>query len=186
MFGMTQDIPGISFNAQYHSPLQLAFVILLNIPLVHRSRTWQVQLFEGAVEYQCDLDIIVLTIGACDGPWATVCLWVSGGKSKTAGGMVMISLESLPPQHILIVVQHLVPRNVHLCKYICSLSVLTIFHGHIKLGIRTPATNSMDTTWLQHIQAIETSALSMHNESRKPHGQHRCTYIRNKCEISMR
>jgi hypothetical protein len=37
--------------------------MLLNIPLVHRSRTGQVQLFEAAVEYQCDLDI-VLTIGA--------------------------------------------------------------------------------------------------------------------------
>jgi hypothetical protein len=57
-----------------------ALVILLNIQLVHRSRTGQVlqvQLFKGAVEYQCN---IVLTIGACDGPWATVGQWVSDGK----------------------------------------------------------------------------------------------------------
>jgi hypothetical protein len=39
-------------------------------------------------------------------------------------------------------------------------------------------------TWLEHIQAIRTSAQSMYNESRKP--QHRCTYIRHKCAISMR
>jgi hypothetical protein len=60
-----------------------AFVILLNIQIVHRSRTGQAQLFEGAVEYQLDLDI-VLTIGACDGPgvepWTTVRPWISGGK----------------------------------------------------------------------------------------------------------
>jgi hypothetical protein len=46
--------------------------------------------------------------------------------------MIMISL---PPQHILIVVQQLVPRNrrnVHLCEYICSLLMLAIFVGHIK------------------------------------------------------
>jgi hypothetical protein len=37
-------------------------VILLNFLPVHWSRTRQVQLLKGAVEYQCDLDI-VLTIG---------------------------------------------------------------------------------------------------------------------------
>jgi hypothetical protein len=67
----------------HHSPLQMVFVILLNIQIAHRSRTGQVQLFKGAVEYQCYTDI-VLTIGACDWPgagsWTTVCQWVSSGK----------------------------------------------------------------------------------------------------------
>jgi hypothetical protein len=34
------------------------------------------------------------------------------------------------------------------------------FVGHIKLGMGTLTTNSMDTTLLEHIQAIETSASS--------------------------
>jgi hypothetical protein len=42
---MTHDIPGISFNAQSilfsAATVQRAFVILLIIPLVHRSRTGQ-------------------------------------------------------------------------------------------------------------------------------------------------
>ena len=40
----------------------------LSLP-VHRSRPWQVQLFEGAVEYQCYLDIassyVQLALGNC-------------------------------------------------------------------------------------------------------------------------
>ena len=44
-------------------------VMLLNIPLVHRSRTGQVQLFEGAVEYQRDSDIVLAVLVGVTGSW---------------------------------------------------------------------------------------------------------------------
>jgi hypothetical protein len=96
--------------------------------------------------------------------------------------MIMISFTL---QHILIVVQQLVPRNVHLCKYIFSLwqscgylQFLSVTSGR-EFGLLQHGHDL-----LEHIQAIKTPAQSMQNESRKP--QHRRTYIRHKCKISMR
>jgi hypothetical protein len=98
--------------------------------------------------------------------------------------MIMISL---PRHHILMVVQQLVPSNVHLCKYICS---LWLSCGYLQFLLvkssRELGHQQHRHDLLEHIQAIETSALaqSMHNESRKP--QDRRTYIWHKCEMSMR
>ena len=53
--------------------------------------------------------------------------------------LCLCEIISLPPQHILIVVQQLVPRSIHLCKDIFSFPVLTSVVCLIKLGIGAPA-----------------------------------------------
>jgi hypothetical protein len=63
-------------------------VILMNIQPVHRSRTWQAQLFEGVLEYQLYLDIVL-----------TIMIGVTGFGQQSVLGSPVASEKQLGADH---------------------------------------------------------------------------------------